>query len=295
MTGTYNGGMLAQSCVCCGSSDLAKSPAILMPFVAHRVFDWAPVEITKDWGLRTITPGMAYSICNSVLCADCRHLFLDIRFSDTEMAALYAGYRDERYTALREHYEPGYRARNARLNAGYQYIPDIESFIAPHVSFPLAILDWGGDTGHNTPFKDRARLFHVYDISEVPVIAGAVQVAKDATRSVDYDLVVCSHVLEHVPFPQREVADIRKSMRDDTVLYIEVPFEELVRTSGDDAGLHRRKKHWHEHVNFYNERSLARMVEACGLEVHALQPLKTSAAAEGSGYVLQAVCKPATS
>ena len=139
-------------CVCCGSKALAKSPAILMPFVAHRVFGWKPVVIDDSWGLKTIRNGTAYTICNSVYCSDCGFLFLDIRFSEEELKSLYDGYRDKQYTDLREIYEPGYTTRNDSLNAGINYIADIETFLSPYLSFPISILDWGGDTGKNTPF-----------------------------------------------------------------------------------------------------------------------------------------------
>src|SRR5665647_1136619 len=99
---------IASSCVICGSCALKKSPAILMPFVAHRTFGWEPVEITDDWGLKTIRNGMAYSICNSIQCSNCGLLFLDIRFNESEMNSLYDGYREKQYTELREKYEPGY-------------------------------------------------------------------------------------------------------------------------------------------------------------------------------------------
>jgi hypothetical protein len=75
-----------------------------MPFVAHRVFGWEAVEITEDWGLKTINNGMAYSVCNSLLCDNCGHLFLDIRFNEGEMNSLYEGYRGQEYTELRERY-----------------------------------------------------------------------------------------------------------------------------------------------------------------------------------------------
>src|SRR5437016_2710182 len=86
---------IASRCICCDGDQLAKSPAILMPFIAKRVFGWEPVEIMDDWGLRDIKSGMAYPLCNSVQCASCGVLFLDIRFSDSEMATLYSGYRGE--------------------------------------------------------------------------------------------------------------------------------------------------------------------------------------------------------
>jgi len=166
---------IADACICCGGQSLEKSPAILMPFVAHRVFGWAPVEIDDSWGLRTILNGNAYSICNSVSCLDCGMLFLDIRFSDPEMEALYSGYRQAEYTALRDHYEPGYAERNDTLNQGIGFIPEIEAFLTPFLPLPVRVLDWGGDTGINTPFKSASTLFHVYDISGKPGIAGAVR------------------------------------------------------------------------------------------------------------------------
>jgi hypothetical protein len=99
-----------------------------MPFVAKRAFGWEPVEIKVDWGLRDIKPGMAYPLCNSVQCAVCGVVFLDIRFSNAEMAALYTGYRDENYAKLRERFEPGYIARNAVLAVGINYLPEVENF-----------------------------------------------------------------------------------------------------------------------------------------------------------------------
>src|SRR6516164_9174099 len=66
---------IASRCICCNSRDLQKSPAILMPFVAKRVFDWEPVEITDEWGLRDIQRGMAYPLCNSMRCGTCGVVF----------------------------------------------------------------------------------------------------------------------------------------------------------------------------------------------------------------------------
>ena len=135
---------IATQCVCCGSKTLKSSSAILMPFVAHRVFGWKPVQINDSWGLKTIRNGTAYSICNSLFCSDCSFLFLDIRFSDAELNALYDGYRNQQYTELRETYEPGYKLRNDSLNAGVSYITEIEMFLTPHLSFPVSIRDRGG-------------------------------------------------------------------------------------------------------------------------------------------------------
>lgn len=264
---------IADACICCGGRSLEKSPAILMPFVAHRVFGWQPVEIDDSWGLRTISNGHAYSICNSVSCLDCGMLFLDIRFSDREMDALYGGYRQAEYTALRNHYEPGYAERNDALNLGIGFIREIEAFLTPFLAFPVRVLDWGGDTGINTPFKTASTLFHVYDISGKPGVAGAVMIGRDTALRTGYDLIVCSNVLEHIPYPLDALSDIRELMSRDTVLYIEVPHEEIVRQNPEGTVLCRRKRHWHEHINFFGLEPLRRLLAAAGMEIIAVQDL----------------------
>lgn len=281
---------VATECVCCGSKSLKKSPAILMPFVADRVFGWKPVEIDDSWGLKTIKNGSAYSICNSLYCSDCGFLFLDIRFSEAELNSLYDGYRGQRYTELRESYEPGYKTRNDSLNAGINYISDIEAFLSPYVSFPIRLLDWGGDTGKNTPFKANNNLFHIFDIGSKPVVEGAKVVDRDTILSTKYDLIICSNVLEHVPYPPELILDMKTAMGQDTVLYIEVPLEDIVRVSEPCADLSRIKKHWHEHINFYSENSLLQMLSRCELEVVALRILNASAGGN-SAFLFQVACK----
>lgn len=281
-------GRIATQCVCCGSKTLKSSPAVLMPFVAHRTFGWEPVTIDESWGLSTIRNGHAYSICKSLYCSDCGFLFLDIRFSESELSKLYDGYRGEEYNALRESYEHGYKLRNVSLNAGIGYIQDIEDFLQPHLSFPISILDWGGDTGKNTPFKNKNEAFDIYDISNKNVIEGARIVSKSEAHSKKYSLIVCSNVLEHVPYPSDLLFEITKAMNKESVLYIEVPLENVVLNNKND--LHLLKKHWHEHINFYSEKSLYSLVQNVGLEVKDLKRLQATAGGRSS-YLFQVACK----
>jgi hypothetical protein len=236
---------VASSCVCCESNKLTKIPAVLMPFVAHRVFGWEPIEITKEYGLNTIPSGHAYNVCKTLYCLECELLFLDMRFDNEEIAALYTGYRDEEYTALRDFYEPGYRQRAETLYAGLSHVPDIEKFLAPYLKFPIRVLDWGGDTGINTPFKDNH--IDIYDISNTSVAFGQ----KVDNPSADYDLIVCANVLEHVPYPSNVLANIKKVMNPDTILSIEVPLDEIP---------YHQKRYWHEHVNFFTPLSLKKLL-----------------------------------
>jgi len=232
---------IAKYCVCCGDVNLKSSPAILMPFVAHRIFGWEPVVIDDSWGLHTVKNGNAYSICKSLFCSNCGFLFCDLRFYDNELSLIYHDYRGEQYNSLREIYEPGYTLRNENLNTGITYIKKVELFLEPHLTSPFTILDWGGDTGKNTPFKDRSHIFDVFDISNKDVVAGAHKVNRFQAISRKYSLIVCSNVLEHVPYPAELLLDILSSMDMDSILYIEVPLEEVVAQYQTD--LHLFKKH----------------------------------------------------
>jgi hypothetical protein len=279
---------ISTECVCCAHKDLKSSPAILMPFLAHRIFGWETVVIDETWGLNTIKNGHAYSICKSMYCEDCGFLFLDMRFSEAEYTNLYQDYRGEAYTVLRDFYEPGYSFRNRELEAGIDYINAVEIFLEPLVRFPLRILDWGGDTGKNTPFKSMAEVFDIYDISNKKVVEGATIVSKKDLFLKEYDLIVCANVLEHVPYPSDLLIDIKKAMNEMSVLYIEVPLEDVVRNNQSD--LHLFKRHWHEHINFFSEISLRRLLQNIGLEIHSLSEIQVNVAGK-SCYIFQIACK----
>jgi hypothetical protein len=262
-----------------------------MPFLADRIFGWKPLTIDEDWGLQTIKAGTAYSICNTLQCSDCDFVFLDIRFSDAELANLYRDYRGDQYNDLRELYEPGYSDRNRSLNAGIYYIPVIEKFLEPYVSFPLRILDWGGDTGKNTPFMNRSTSCDIFDISGKPVIPGAQRVEMSDVFTREYDLVVCSNVLEHIPYPSDLICDMMRAMSNDSILYIEVPYENIMQSvSGGGGEAYKRKRHWHEHINFFSEKSLTSLTKNCGLEIIAMRSIDGTAGGNSSA-IFQLTCK----
>jgi SAM-dependent methyltransferase len=265
---------IAQQCICCFSTDLDRSSAVLMPFVAKRVFGHEPVQITEKWGLRDLQQGMAYTLCTSLQCRQCGVLFLDYRFSDAEMMRLYQGYRDERYNRERQRFEPDYGIASEYYEGRAVYIEDVERWLEPQVPANPAILDWGGGSGINTPLLRRSKLTHVYDISAVATVAGAQAVDLDTIKQHRYDLITCSQVLEHVPYPHQTLQQIAGSLGEDTLLYLEVPNEVLMRQHPGNREMASLKRHWHEHVNFYTERSLCELVERAGLQVGDLLELE---------------------
>lgn len=280
---------IAKRCVCCDGTNLRASPAVLMPFLAHRIFGWEATDITDAWNMRDLAPGRAYSLCNTLECRDCGLIFLDMRFDAEEMAALYHDYRGPDYCATRERFEPGYADRNDALAAGSPYIPQVEDFLAPHVGPRPTVLDWGGDTGLNTPFRARAARHHVYEISGKPVVAGAERVGLERVRSDVYDLVVSAQVLEHVPYPGDLLREMAGSMSPETILYLECPHEALMRrpATEDRAGA---KRHWHEHINFFSEAALDTMVARAGLTLLERRSHPVTAGGR-TGWIFSAVAR----
>jgi hypothetical protein len=267
---------LAMTCICCSSEQLIRSPAVLMPFIAKRVFDYEPVEITDDWGLRDIRTGVAYSLCNTVECAECGVLFLDYRFSEYELSRLYADYRGEEYNNLRIRFEPEYSVIASNYQERATYIVDIENYLRPWVPNDLAALDWGGDSGVNSCFRYTAKLLHIYDISGINVCSEATKVSLEECSLYPYDLISCCQVLEHVPYPDQVLSEIVKIMRTQTILYLEVPLEAIFQEQQTSLPRGRKKKHWHEHINFFSQKSLVKLVQSCGLEVLAEDTLPVS-------------------
>jgi hypothetical protein len=258
---------VAHKCICCASKTLNRSPAIVMPFIARRIWGYDPIEISAGWGLRDIKPGFAYSLCSSLHCPSCGVVFLDIRFTDRELSLLYEGYRGDAYTSLRELYEPGYAEINKLFSGRAPYIEDIEVFLLERISMPNKILDWGGDTGINTPLLIKAKEVHVFDISGMETIDGVKAVSLDVIKKNQYDLIICSQVLEHIPYPHKILQNIVSAMSDSTILYLEVPYEEVMREFSGCPDLAQRKRHWHEHINFFSMGSMRKLVETAGLEL----------------------------
>jgi SAM-dependent methyltransferase len=280
---------IADECVCCGGRDLSKCPAVLMPFVAARVFGWEPVEITEAWHLRDIKLGMAYSVCNTLKCNACGLIFLDIRFDDAEMSALYRGYRDE-YTDLRTRFEPDYGMRNQGLVAGYDYIPHVERFLRERIGRVGSVLDWGGDTGLNTPFRREVAVHHVFDISEKPAIEGAERVDAAEAMANEYDLVVVSQVLEHVAYPKSVVSEVAQTLAPNTALWVEVPNEAVIREAADPEYAYLEKRHWHEHINFFTAEALSRLLGGAGLRIQEHTTFAVSVGGE-TVHVRGALCR----
>jgi hypothetical protein len=65
-------------------------------------------------------------------------------------------------------------------------------------------------------------------------------------------------------------------MSDSTILYLEVPYEEMMSEFLGSSDLAQRKHHWHEHINFFSLDSIEKLIEAAGLELIEIVPNEIS-------------------
>ena len=256
---------LSKICPCCNSTNIKKNPAVLMPFLSKRIFDYDIVKIDSSWNLFNFPEGLSLTQCKSCQCQECHFLFSDMRFDDDEMELLYEGYREEKYSQIRDFYEPGYIERNKVIQSQIKYIKDIETFLSDFGNYDT-VLDWGGDEGLNTPFNNASKKY-IYDISGKKVLDSFISLGYEDLNKFDYDLIICSNVLEHVSYPQLLLNQIVEHMHQDTVLYIEVPYEKIMQENPQSNDLHLQKRHWHEHINFFSEKSLNELATICKLNI----------------------------
>jgi len=290
-------GRTVDKCVCCNGSQLASNPALWMPFIADRALGLPPLTITQQMGFRSIESGIAYAMCKSLHCQTCGHLFVDYRFNQSEMVNLYTDYRGREYSSHRNIYEPGYKCQNESLVQGNAYNHIVEGFLSEFLpDTNITILDWGGDTGKNTPFRSKSSLIHIYDPSNKPAeLQSAVNIFASKDFLDSYQLVVLANVLEHVPFPEDTLKELLNRMTSKTILYVEVPYEKIQACAQKDPpySLQAQKLHWHEHISFFSESSLREVLQRCGLHILKVSAVEIDCASTGVSFtnILQAACR----
>lgn len=272
-------------CPGCGGEPVRHWPALVAPFIAARALR-RPVET-----------------CALLQCGSCDLRFFDLRFEQAEIERLYRGYREEGYFRERHRYEPWYtRALNESRGGDPEGRKEcVLRALAPHAELAsvLSVLDYGGDAGQMIP-DALGREKAVYELSDVAPVPGVRRISLEEELADGYDVVLASHVLEHHSEPSLLARKLRALTRDGGLLYLEVPWERtwlgLVGTGPlteaylralARGGLALRAIDFvstaartflgavppfgflklHEHLNFFDVRSLAALAASAGFEV----------------------------
>ncbi len=127
-----------------------------------------------------------------------------------------------------------------------------------------------------------ARVVRLDIEAESAQVLGDLQRLPVKDRSLD--VVVCSHVLEHVPDDRRALAEIHRVLRPGGRAYVMVPLDGGRATTYVDPEAHtaeqQRESHWWEgHLRLYG-RDFADLPRAAGFEVREVRPAGGMSAAE---------------
>lgn len=278
-----------RKCPICDKLCKIFNHAVISPFIFHRLTGYGYLKIYKNWNLKDFVTGNSYYPCESVFCKSCDFLFSGLRFNQNQMKKIYNNYRGKAYNKDRLLYEKDYKKKISVLSARYSYISEIEKFILKTTNqLPQKILDYGGDSGKNTPFKDRVKSFDIYDISEVKTIkkANKISIIK---RKKKYDLAVCAHVIEHTPDLLSFFKKLRKKINS-KYFYFEVPYENImIKIHRNGMSYNKEKKFWHEHVNFFSIKSLKNLIKFSGFKIVKVDSKKISKSNHSS--IIRAIFK----
>ena len=125
----------------------------------------------------------------------------------------------------------------------------------------LRILDFGGGDGRMVRhFLAEGAECDLVDFNETtyPCVRRVGATERDLDGTTYYDLIVCSHVMEHVAEPVSVLSKLARQLKPDGTIYLEVPMEVWSR-----APLHKEPV---THVNFFTPASCRHLLARAGLE-----------------------------
>ena len=163
-------------------------------------------------------------------CNTCDFRFFEKRFTDDEMAAMYSGYRNDEYYAVRNSWEPWYRRTvNDAYSDGSDHVDERVAFmtkilISAGLDEANIVVDFGGDEGQFFPeIKIQKRL--VIDVSNKPLRNNVARVPSLEDITDHIDLIVAAHIAEHVNDPIDFFHNLISHLSSGSYLYVEVPMD----------------------------------------------------------------------
>lgn len=206
---------MSQLCPICGGEGTVQAHGRIAPFILQLQGD--PDDVPRDT-----------TLCR---CAACDLVYFSHRFNDDTLAAMYSGYRNERYLSIRRRWEPWYsRNVNSMMEPGSEVVAERVGFVVdiiePHVRLDTVrnMVDYGGDEGQFFP-PGYAGPKYVIEVSGKNLVDGVKAAASLDELPEKPHLVISSGVLEHLVDPVELVKDIRAALPEDGWFYAEVPLD----------------------------------------------------------------------
>ena len=143
----------------------------------------------------------------------------------------------------------------------------IYKFLEPYLDRKsIKILDIGGYNGHNiTGFRGEGRKLYVLDPGAKAQYEDIIYLDsyEQALANGPYNLIVCTHVYEHLINPRDSLIEQRRLLEPNGLFYIEVPYELFIAV--------RKRNGLSEHINFFGRTSLKNLFCVNGFNMLTLK------------------------
>jgi Methyltransferase domain len=206
---------MSQLCPICGAPGTIQAHGRIAPFILQLQGD------PKDAQRGT-------TLCR---CDACDLVYFSHRFDEDTLAAMYSGYRNQRYLSIRRRWEPWYSQHvNATMEPGSETVAERVGFVTDIIRSYVQIetlrniVDYGGDQGQFFPAGYTGPRY-VIDVSGKDLVDGVQAVSSLDELPDTPHLVVAAGLLEHLVDPVGLVKEIRAAIADDGVFYAEVPLD----------------------------------------------------------------------
>jgi SAM-dependent methyltransferase len=195
----------------------------------HKVYTYDEKTMTKKQPFRRHVlfnvwfPGEHRVQITSLSCKKCGFMCYTPRPTEEELGRKYEYLgTKENVGAINNPTERALQLNAKRTNRIYRVV---KSWMA---AGPISILDYGGGDGRLLKnFVAEGNKCFVVDFNEhaIPGVERIGSTIDDIPTTFAFDAIICSHVLEHVEKPVELLRRLKKHLKPEGVIYVEIPLE----------------------------------------------------------------------
>jgi hypothetical protein len=165
-------------------------------------------------------------------CPQCETFFYNKKITKKDLEKLYINYRNDLYFLQRNKLEPWYTLNHHKSLGSiieFDYKTKLISQMLAENNLKNSFknsLDHGGSRGeiyNNNHLKIENK--YIYDISNLKPLQGVKKINEINLKKIKWDLVISTHVLEHIPNPYKYIQNLCSLGSKNTLFIIEVPNE----------------------------------------------------------------------
>lgn len=209
---------------------------------------------------------------NIIICRECCFIGPEKYYTEEELNKVYRSYRSSKDNLDRASVDPYFASianqigtSKTEISNRLQNVDELLQQI--DVSKIYNVLDWGGGAGHYIPHCLKDRRITILEISDEPLVDRGYDKIEKLHINQTFDYIQFCHILEHCPNPLEMVKMALPHLRDEGILYIEVPqdrsdidISEFINGVGVGHSIH-------EHLNLFCPKSVEKLAQAAGMEI----------------------------